>query len=111
MKYEDLRQTMSNTSFMIDDALIEHIAKLAKIHIDASEMKKITASLQGTLALAQQIQDIEALACPYTVGTDALTLAEVPDDSPDHEDQTPAFERSLGYFKDGFFHVPAFLED
>lgn len=102
---------MMDKTFVIDDALITHIAKLAKINIDSNEMQKIKASLKDTLALAQEIQNVEGVVCPYTVSSDAWDVSALPEDSSEPNDHTEAFEHSLAHFKNGLFHVPAFIED
>ena len=66
---------------MIDDATVRHVARLARLHLDADEARRMEAELSGILEHVDVIQSLDLDDVPPT--THVLELENVMrDDAP-----------------------------
>lgn len=101
---------MIDSSLKVDNQLVRHVAKLAKISIHEDEIDQIRDSMINILEMTQQIEEVKSIK-DTTFNTEALSVDDLPEDEVVHGNLIDYMNDHFKQFSQGYFRVPTFVSD
>lgn len=94
----------------VDNKLVKHVAKLAKINIHEDEIDVLRTSMIKILEMTQQIEHVKEIK-DSNVAACTLAIEDVADDVIVQTDLSEHMSQHFKQFSNGHFQVPTFVTE